>query len=420
MSPVAAVGSRRIPIAALLTAQAISVTGNRIALVAIPWFVLQTTGSAAQTGIAAAMNTIPAIIAGLLAGPLIERMGYRLTSVGADLASGLTIAAIPILHLTGTLTYPILLVLVFTGAALDAPGETARRALLPDVAEHGGVSIDRASSLHETTYRTTQLLGAPIGGLLIAAIGAAEAMLVNAATFAASAMLVGWLARLPRTTPAGASDQSREPGGYFAELGQAWAWLLSHPLLRSVVAVFVGANILEAGLVQVLLPILSERVYDNAVILGLLVGAIGGGALVGVAMHAFIADRYTRRRILVPALAIAGAPKYLLLAVFPPAPLAIAGMLVLSIAMGPINPISGAIEYELVPRAMRGRVFGLFAVSFIGAASVGSLGAGALVEVLGLRSTLLIGGALYALVAAIPAMHPTWRDLDNLVAAPPA
>lgn len=50
---------RRVPFAALLAAQAVSVTGNRIALLAIPWFVLQTTGDPAQTGVAAAMNTIP-------------------------------------------------------------------------------------------------------------------------------------------------------------------------------------------------------------------------------------------------------------------------------------------------------------------------------------------------------------------------
>ena len=412
-------GSKRRPITALLVAQAVSVTGNRIALVAIPWFVLQTTGSAAQTGVAAAANTIPAIVAGLLAGPLIERVGYRLTSVAADLASGLTIAAIPLLHLTGDLTYPVLLALVFAGAALDAPGDTARRSLLPDLADHGGVSIDRASSLHETTYRMTQLLGAPLGGVLIAAVGAAEALLVNSLTFVVSAALIGLLARIPNVTPAPTEGQ---PGaathGYFSELSQAWTWLLGHRLLRSTVAVFVGANILEAGLVQVLLPILSERVYNDAVILGSLVGAVGAGALIGVALHAAVGDRYTRRGVLVPALALAGAPKYLLLATLPPAPVAIGGMLLLSIAMGPVNPIAGAIEYELIPRSMRGRIFGLFAVAFIGAAPIGSLGAGVLVETAGLRTTLLLGAVLYALLTTVPLLHPAWKDLNHLTLKP--
>ena len=409
---------RRLPLTALLIAQAVSVTGNRIALVAIPWFVLQTTGSPAQTGIAAAANTIPAVVAGLLAGPLIERVGYRITSVAADLASALTIAAIPLMHLAGALTYPVLLALIFAGAALDAPGDTARRSLLPDLADHGDVSIDRASSLHETTYRTTQLIGAPLGGVLIAAVGAAEAMLANSLTFLVSAALIGLLARTPQPTPATSAAVSDPTDGYFTELREAWTWLLSHRLLRSTVAVFIGANILEAGLVQVALPILSERIYNNAVVLGLLVGAIGGGALIGVAFHAALADRYTRRAILLPAFALAGAPKYLLLAAFPPAPVAIVGLLLLSIAMGPVNPIAGAIEYELIPRAMRGRIFGLFAVAFIGAAPIGSLSAGVLVETLGLRVTLLVGAALYALITVVPVLHPAWNDLNNLSLEP--
>ena len=403
----------RLPFAALLAAQAISVTGNRIALVVIPWFVLDTTGSAARTGVAAAANTLPAVVAGLLAGPLIERAGYRLTSVTADLASGLTIAAIPVLHLTGHLSYPLLVSLVFAGAALDAPGDTARRALLPDLAEYGGVSIDRASSLHETTYRLTQFLGAPVGGLLIAGVGAAEAMLVDAGTFAASAVLIGVAARIPRVA-SGENPPEATRAGYLSELRQAWVWLFGQPLLRSAVVVFVGANILEAGFVQVLLPVLSERVYDDAVVLGLLVGAIGAGALLGVALHAALAERFSRRRILVPALVLSGAPKFLLMAAFPPAPIAIAGMFALSVAMGPVNPISGAIEYELIPREMRGRIFGLFAVAFIGAAPIGSLAAGVLAETMGLRSTLVTGAVLYAMVTLVPVVHPAWTDLDDL------
>lgn len=403
-----------MPLTALLVAQAVSVTGNRIALVAIPWFVLQTTGSAVQTGVAVAANTLPAIAAGLLAGPLIERVGYRVTSVVADVASGVTVAAVPLLHLAGNLTYPALLALVFAGATLDAPGDTARRSLLPDLAAHGGVSVDRASSLHEMSYRTTQLLGAPLGGVLIAAVGAAEALLVNSLTFLVSAALIGLLTRVPDTPTVTTGGRREEAsGGYLSQLRRGWTWLLGHRLLRTTVAVFVGANILEAGLIQVLLPIISERVYGNALVLGGLIGAVGGGALVGVALHAAVGNRFSRRAILVPALALAGAPKYLLLAATPPAPMAIGGLLLCSIAMGPVNPIAAAIEYELVPRAMRGRIFGLFAVAFVGAAPIGALGAGVLVEAAGLRTTLLIGAVLYALLTTVPVLHPAWQDLEN-------
>lgn len=361
---------RRVPLGALLAAQALSVTGNRIALLAIPWFVLQSTGSAAQTGIAVAANTLPVIAAGLLAGPLIDRAGFRLTSVGADLASGTTITAIPLLHSLDSLTYPLLLGLIFVGALLDAPGETARRALLPDLAAHAGVSVDRATSLHETTYRTTQLLGAPLGGILIASVGATQALVVDAISFGLSALLIGLLVGVPA-----AATGTRDAGqvGYRQQSGEGWRFLLSSPLLRSTVGVFIGINMLEVGFTAVLLPVVSNQVYDRPIVLGLLIGAVGAGALLGVGWHAAIGHRLPRRSVLVPALILAGAPKFLLIAAVPPPAIAIGGVLLLSIAMGPVNPVSGAIEYELIPRGMRGRVFGLLGVAFVGTAPIGAL-----------------------------------------------
>ena len=405
----------RRPLAALLGAQAASVTGNRIAQLAIPWFVLQTTGSATDTGVAVAVNTVPAVVAGLLAGPLIERVGFRRTSIAADLASGLTLATIPVLYLSGHLGYGLLLVIIFLGSLLDAPGETARRSLLPDLADHGQLSIDRATSLHETTFRTTQLLGASIGGALIAAVGATTALGVDAGTFAISALLVAVFVPRPIRP-----DPTAPRAPYREDLAQAWRLVLGHRLLRSTVAVFIGINVVENGLVLVLLPVLSDRVYGQPIVLGLLVGAIGAGALVGVAIHAAIADRFTRRALLLPALAISGPPKFLLLATLPPAWAAVAGFLLLSLAMGPVNAIAGAIEYGLIPRHMRARVFGLLGVAFIGAAPVGALAAGALTEAIGLRPTLLLAGGLYVAILLVPTLHPAWRDLDHLAPAPPA
>jgi MFS family permease len=87
-----------VPFYALLTANAISLTGNVFANIAIPWFVLQTTGSPTQTGITGFFTILPVVLAGFLGGTIIDRLGYKRTSIIADLASGLTTALIPLLH----------------------------------------------------------------------------------------------------------------------------------------------------------------------------------------------------------------------------------------------------------------------------------------------------------------------------------
>ena len=84
------------PIIALFIANAISLTGNIFSSIAIPWLVLQTTGSATQTGITGFFTILPIVLAGFFGGALIDRLGFKRTSILADLASGITVLFIPL------------------------------------------------------------------------------------------------------------------------------------------------------------------------------------------------------------------------------------------------------------------------------------------------------------------------------------
>ncbi len=407
MTPPAPDRPRPWSIVALLVAQGVSVTGNRISLLALPWFVLETTGSATRTGLVAAANVLPMVVAGALAGPLIDRVGLQRTSVAADLASGATIALIPLLHGAGVLSFGGLIALVLAGALLDAPGETARRALIPDLAARAGMPLTRATSLHETTFRLTLLLGGPLAGLLIATVGATDALLVDAVTFAASAALIATVGRVA------AHRGSEDPGNYLKRLREGWSFLRRDPLMPSFLGVFMAANVLENALMAVLLPVYAERVLGSATALGLMVGAVGAGAVTGALLYGAFGTGRSRRSVLLPALAVAGAPKYLLLAGAPPAAVAIAGLGLAALAIGPVNPISGAVQLERIPAELRGRVVGLVTASVTATIPVGLLAAGWAVEAVGLRATLLVGAVAYALTTAVPFVHPAWRRLDD-------
>src|SRR5215813_6525356 len=108
----------RLPLYALYAADVISVSGNMMAFIAIPWFVLQTTGSASKTGLTAFVTALPAVIAGFFGGVIIDRIGYKRTSVIADLSSGIAVAMLPLLFNTVGLAFWQLLVLVFLGNIL--------------------------------------------------------------------------------------------------------------------------------------------------------------------------------------------------------------------------------------------------------------------------------------------------------------
>jgi hypothetical protein len=134
---------RRAPLLALYVADSISLVGNVVAQLAIPWFVLVETGSPTLTGLAVFFNFLPVVLAGFFGGVIVDRLGFRTTSVVADLASAGAVAAIPLLHSTVGIELWQLMALVFVGALLDAPGATARLAMFPDLVELAGVGTER-------------------------------------------------------------------------------------------------------------------------------------------------------------------------------------------------------------------------------------------------------------------------------------
>jgi MFS family permease len=117
--------------AALYTADAISLTGNAVAQIAIPWYVLTTTGSATLTALVVFFNFVPIVLAVFFGGVVVDRLGFRAASIVADLASSAAVAAIPLLAATVGVEIWQLMILVFAGALLDAPGATARATLFP-------------------------------------------------------------------------------------------------------------------------------------------------------------------------------------------------------------------------------------------------------------------------------------------------
>ncbi|MFL6003205.1 MAG: MFS transporter, partial [Nocardioides sp.] len=94
---------RRTPLYGWLTSEAISITGTRVSMIALPWFVLTTTGSASKTGLVALAEMLPLVILKVLGGPIIDRIGARRVSITCDLLSVLVVGSIPLLYQSGHL-----------------------------------------------------------------------------------------------------------------------------------------------------------------------------------------------------------------------------------------------------------------------------------------------------------------------------
>jgi MFS family permease len=399
----------RVPILALFTANAISMVGNMLAAIAIPWFVLQTTGSATQTGIAGFFNVLPIVLAGFLGGTLIDRIGYKSTSIIADLASGLTVVLIPILYMTIGLPFWALMVLVFLGALLDAPGSTARSALIPELAELGGMPIERATSVNQVIERSSRLVGAPLAGLLITVMGTANVLWLDAASFLISALMVGVLIFAPRVRLTEAV-----PGKYFDELLDGLKFLVRDSLILAIVVTVMITNFLDSAFGGVVRPVYVNQVFGSAFDLGLIIAANGGGAVLGAIIFGWIGHRLPRHAVFVSMFMLTSL-RFFVYVFYPPLWVLILTTFIFSIGAGPLNPIIDTVEYERIPPHMRGRVFGTITAGAWAAMPLSLLVAGVMTDRFGVQPMLIGIGLVYLATTAGMAVIPAMRQMDRRV-----
>lgn len=394
----------KLPLYSLFTANAISMVGNVLANIAIPWFVLQTTGSATQTGITGFFTILPVVIAGLLGGTLIDRLGYKPTSVIADIASGVSVVLIPIFYFTIGLPFWLLMALVFMGALLDAPGGTARASMIPELAEMAGMPIERAASANQIVERGSRLIGAPLAGLLIAVLGTANVMWFDAISFFISAAMVAWLVAAPRIK---VQAKSEKQGSYFQETLAGFRAIRKDAVILSIVIVVMVTNFLDAGWGGVIEPYYAKVIFGSPVSLGVLIAASGAGSVIGALIFGAIGHRLPRRATFVVGFTLT-AMRFFLFAFYLPLPVLVVGFLITSIGSGPLNPIIDSVGYERIPADMRGRIFGAVQAGAWIAMPLGVLLGGVLVEAVGLTPLLIAMGIIYVIttlsIAAIPAM----------------
>lgn len=393
----------------LLTANVISVTGNMLTVVAVPWFVLESTGSPARAGLVAFAATLPVVLAAMLGGPLIDRLGQRVSSVVSDAVCTVAVGAIPVLHMAGALSYGALLGLVAVGGLFHAPGETAREVLMPRLAARAGTTVARASSGYESASRGARMLGAPLAGALISVAGAADAMLVDAGSFAASALLIGLGVR---GEPAPQRAPEKGPG-YLAELREGYAYLVRARLLFAVVAMVMVTNALDQAWSAVLLPVDAREHLGGATAVGLVSGTLAATALVGSLLYGAFGHRLPKRGLFIGAFLAAGFPKSAVGALLPgPAPL-IVTVAVSGLFAGVLNPIIGTEMVRLVPERLRSRVFGAVTSGVLVAVPLGGLLGGYLVQYAGLRTGMVTVSVIYLLTTLSPLVLPAFRHWDS-------
>jgi MFS family permease len=390
---------------AIVAAEVVSSIGSSMTVLALPWFVLETTGSATKLGLVLGIGSIPFVALPLPAGALIVRIGAKRTMVIADAARLPLLAAIPALYSLDALSFPMLVVLVALTNVFMAAHMPAQRLILAEVVGDEESTVARVNAYLDGAQTATPLVGPALAGVLIAALGSANVLYVDAATFGVAAITVGLF--VPRRKPMAEAEER----GLLVGI----RYILRSRLLV-VLCVTMLAMEFSFTLFMTTLPVFAYSNYDqNARIAGVFYAAMGAGALLGMPVVWGVVRRFGALHVAAGGLVLASIPKLML-----GLPLPAAGVTAALVLQGFFGALTGAPIFTVIttrtPAMLRGLVLSAAVGVMFLTGPFGQIAAGPLINALGARTVFIIA-ATGSFVGSAPfAIHVARnRRLDDPV-----
>ena len=320
--------------------------------------------------------------------------------------SAVAVAAIPVLYAADALSFWLLAALAFAGALFDGPGQAARQALLPELAGEAGVPLERANSLFTATEHVSYVAGAPLAGILIAAIGAPATLWLDAVSFVVSGAAV--LLFVPSVRHVAVAVPRR----YLSEVLDGLRFVAGDSVVSAFLFITMVGNLIMAALAPVILPVYARQVFDSPSQLGFMIAAYGVGGLIGTAIFGALTGRLSRRGFYT--IALIGMPlSAAAIALLPPLGVLLLALAALGTCPGVLVPLRNTVLQERTPPALRGRLFSTLQAAQLTVVPFGLLATGLLLEAAGLTPALVLFAAGLAAFSTASLLLPLGRRLDE-------
>ncbi|MGR6921523.1 MFS transporter [[Actinomadura] parvosata] len=394
----------------LLFGQTTAQLGTQVSGVAVPLLAVVTLdASPLQLGLVTASGTVAFVLIGLPAGAWVDRWRRRPVLVGADLVRAVVLATVPLAAMFGVLGIWQLVVVSLLAGVARVFFDVGYQSYLPSVVGREGLLA--GNSAMESIRAGGQVAGPGVGGWAVSVLGAANVVLVQAVTFAASA--VSLLAVKTREPVPAASASA----GLGAEIREGLVFVLRTPVLRATAITSAAGNFAFAVASAVSFVFMVRTLGLSPTGIGLVLAAGSVAALAGAALTPLLARRAGSARVIWLALAATGPVAML-------SPLAgpgwAVGLLVVGTAAGELGQIVYAVtnvslRQRLCPERMLGRVNATMRFLMMGLFPLGALLGGVLGEVAGARQALWVA-AVVVLLSPLPvyAALRGVRDVEDL------
>jgi len=387
--------------------EGISLLGDQFYLVALPWLVLQLTGSALALGTIMALASIPRAVFMLLGGAFVDRYSPRSVMIWSNFARFVLVALLSVLVLMGTIGIEMLYVFALAFGLADAFYFPAQTAIVPQVLSED--QLQAGNTFVQGTAMLSFFLGPVLAGALIALLGHAAAadgapdmqgiaiaFAIDTLSFVAS-LLTLLMIRIP-----GVTKQAGEQQNVIGSIQEGFAYVWSRMVLRVFFLLIVAINFLVLGPVTVGIPVLADqRLLEGAAAFGIIMSAFGAGSLLGIILSNVLPAPKPEHfgTVILLVIASLGALVALL-----PLFASTAVVAVINLLLGAIAGYQRMMLFtwlqKRIPQELMGRVMSLLFFCSIGLAPVSNALAGAILEI-DLNGLFIGSGVLMAAVTLL-------------------
>jgi MFS family permease len=374
----------------LLSTQGISSIGDAVSFTALPLLVLALTGSGLAMGIVGALQALPDLVFGMVAGALADRADRKRMMFIADLGRAFLTALIPLSVFLGGPTMLVILIVAAPMSILRSLFLAGYTASVPALV--GRPLINRANSYFEAIYSMGYILGPAIAGILASTIGPGRTLAIDAVSFGLSSIGLLFVRRDLR------APIDRPRARLVTEIREGIDYIARHPILRTTILFWGATSILTAPLVTALAVHVTRDLGYNAVVLGLILTGYGCGTVIG----ALITARRTTRGVVAPFLIggnLVAAAGLVALATVPIIPVMVAVAVLAGIAQSLVLVTYVTVRAAYSPDELLGRIGSTARTISLGLQPVGLLVGGALIDLTSGSTTIVLMGLAIALVS---------------------
>ena len=392
----------------LLSANVINRFGDSVDALAFSWLVYELTGTAALMAVVVALNFLPTILLQPFTGVLADRMKKKTMMIVCDLARAVIVGLAGVLMLAGLLQTWMLLAMTVLNSTLEAFREPAGFAAMPMLLDNERITL--GTGLNSSASRVASIVGTAAAGGIIALLGTGGALLIDAATFVVSAVIIGLIAFKEKL------EEKKEKSTFLKDFKEGVRYILNEKVLKALCLLGMILNFCTVGFNIFAAPYVKDSMGGGAPLLSIVEIALLAGSILGAFLSPLI-KKWTARQIAVSGGLMIGVG-FFITGILPRIPdslfriaLLCVVLFMMGIGVGAVGVVFSASFMRHANPEMMGRLGGMLSAILVSAIPIGSAVFSFLALHLDVNTIFMLSGVGITIIFLVMSRIKVFREI---------